>query len=84
MNAKTYIGKDSGKMHLEVNGITLATEGDVCRDATLRGAGVDTWTVDDLIRVVNLINNRVSQRIYELEVENNSLLASLHHSKPSE
>lgn len=51
MKAETYIGGTSGKMHLEVNGITLATEGDLCRDTQFRhlplGGGV--WARDMLI-----------------------------------
>ncbi len=58
MRVITYIGKDSGKMHLEVNGVTLATEGDLCRDPMFRMLGVDTWTVDDLVRAESLINTR--------------------------
>ena len=57
MKAHLYRGKDSGKFHLEVNGVTLATEGDLCRDKWFRDRyGVNTWSHDDLWRAEKVLN----------------------------
>lgn len=53
--ANTYVGKLSGKLHLEVRGITLATEGDLCRDATL-STHSERWTAELLSMVRDVIN----------------------------
>jgi len=57
MNVVLYLGKDSKKTHLEVNGVTLATEGDLCRDSNLRAQGVDLWTPASLQQAADTLMN---------------------------
>ncbi len=57
MKARTYIGSGSGKLHLEVGGVTLATEGDLCRDAELRITfNSNVWHRGMLTHVENVLN----------------------------
>lgn len=58
MDAKLYKGQQSGKTHLEVNGVTLATEGDLCRDSLFRAIGYNVWTVEALHQALSLITSR--------------------------
>ena len=65
--ANTYVGKLSGKVHLEVRGVTLATEGDLCRDTTL-SIFSERWTAELLSMVRDVINgaagwDEISQRL---------------------
>lgn len=54
--ARIYIGRISGKMHLSVCDITLATEGDLCRHAEFRQAGANHWTRALLTKAAEMIN----------------------------
>jgi hypothetical protein len=58
---KLYQGAQSGKLHLEVGGVTLATEGDTCRDSLFRAQGFDLWTEGSLKQAAALIQSRTEK-----------------------
>lgn len=62
MIIKTYIGQDSGKMHLAVGGVTLATEGDLCRDAVIRRTyNTNVWHQGLLTHVANALQEALNK-----------------------
>lgn len=58
MRATIFVGASSRKTHLMVNGVVLATEGDLCRDADLRSKGVDRWNPALLEWLANYLNGQ--------------------------